>query len=873
MIHKHTGLKRNAAIIFLAVVLACCLFAGGFLLARPGKVQAEGSGTVMLTDGSAATATLTNKPITSDAQKIVNADPITGIVDGGLNRAFGSVEFIKSGSAPALAKDALAGSNDGKVIDLKTHYYDQGIMKITFAEPVVASEAKILTFRMYFDIDRNPATVTIGYYNFYADRTDMDGQYFYRFGEMVSRQRQWVDIQLTGQDVMNLADEEGMIGALYFVATLHWEEMHTTGLDSPPDGQYGHIYIDEITYENAPDQGGYPYLTTMDSVTAVLDDYPKENDPDLKAQDGIKGVTSMVSGGLSYVGRAAMTENLPAGSEDGKGVSLGIVGASQNGHQGLAHFEFRQLKGGEITSSSVKASEIAGLSVRVWFDVEEDVTSDSYVRGNYYLMSDRYNIENYYYYPMKVRCNQQKQWLDLIITGEDLMKLADEEGNISGLYFYYDTYYTTHPTGGTIYIDSIRYDSYEVTYMDGSETVSSQTVVYGDTVSSYEMQAPSGKVFAGWTTDAAHPYENLYQFNSRVTGDVTLHTWWLNQTDSTIAAGLYVSEAGDEISVYEDGTLYIKDALPFGTKFLRGTDGTTDYAVYELNGSVGCFTFTQGNLVMNGTSYTYTDSFTVTYTHYKGNEEIRYALDGEYAEDIAAAERAGFSFIGWSLDGEEVFDFDSQPVTGNMRLTALWEYVEAKNVSTVYGTYYFAGNDTKIVLKEGGVAQIIAGGTTSEVEYHYLVSEQLVFVGEEEMIMDYDTLQCSFVYDGNNYSLLGKYFVMFYSDNILIARAQASEGDYLITAPQTPVKEGYTFKGWQTSDGTAFDPTATVTKSVSAYAVWEKISAGGTQGEVVDGSDTAVWVTLGVTLAVVVAFGCAMFFIVLKKTKAPADRN
>lgn len=317
---------------------------------------------------------------------------------------------------------------------------------------------------------------------------------------MVAKQRQWVEISLEGQQVTNLANENGQIDALYFVATTHWDDFHNGGFNQPPESPYGHIYIDEISYRNAPDQGGYPYLTTMDSVTAALEVAPRYEDPELNAAGGIQGMDGMVDGGLTFANRAFLTEDMPAGSQDGKGVSFDIV----DSHQGLARIKFKKLKDGELVASSVKASEIAGLSVRIWVDVEEDGSSDTEIRGNYYLLSDRVDIEHKYRYSIKVRCNQQRQWLDLIITGEDLMNLADPQGNIEGLFFYYDTHNTTHPKGGKIYFDGIRYDSYDVNFMNGTQSVETREVVYGDKISAPELEAVEGKVFAGWTTDLSN---------------------------------------------------------------------------------------------------------------------------------------------------------------------------------------------------------------------------------------------------------------------------------------------------------------------------------------------------------------------------------
>lgn len=53
----------------------------------------------------------------------------------------------------------------------------------------------------------------------------------------------------------------------------------------------------------------------------------------------------------------------------------------------------------------------------------------------------------------------------------------------------------------------------------------------------------------------------------------------------------------------------------------------------------------------------------------------------------------------------------------------------------------------------------------------------------------------------------------------------AADGVQFTVSPLIPVREGYTFKGWQTSDGTKVGPKFGVTKenpSITIYAIWEK---------------------------------------------------
>ena len=50
--------------------------------------------------------------------------------------------------------------------------------------------------------------------------------------------------------------------------------------------------------------------------------------------------------------------------------------------------------------------------------------------------------------------------------------------------------------------------------------------------------------------------------------------------------------------------------------------------------------------------------------------------------------------------------------------------------------------------------------------------------------------------------------------------AAIDDGDYRLTLPEDPVREGFEFDGWYYLDGRAFDPNTIVTESFTLYAKW-----------------------------------------------------
>lgn len=96
------------------------------------------------------------------------------------------------------------------------------------------------------------------------------------------------------------------------------------------------------------------------------------------------------------------------------------------------------------------------------------------------------------------------------------------------------------------------------------------------------------------------------------------------------------------------------------------------------------------------------------------------------------------------------------------------------------------------------------------------------------------------------------------TDEKIPTQVLSNETGYLVMKPTDPVKEGYEFKGWYTSDDKEFDFDQIVTKSVSLFAKYEKVAA----------TDTSVLpIVLGGVAIVVVAAGAVVAVLTLKRRK------
>ena len=609
-------------------------------------LAADEGGDTRLTTFSPRTAALDSDPKTGDPN-IPNGltNMPAGCMGGG--GGFGA----RASDSPVLPD----GSSDGFGYSFEILDSHQSLAHISFfgykggvSTPYAVSAAQMgtLTLKMYIDVESDgTAGVPVnGKYYLLADRYDLQNQYWYEFSFTRDQQRQWIEIAISGSDIVRLADEEGNIGGLYFYYDTY------THADKPTGGK---IFLDEISYtpaEAGAHEGGDPYLTTMSMYTSVLDTDPKNNDEYLL----VNGFKNMPAGFLYGAGggfgtRATNMAALPEGSADGEGIAFTIL---PDGGQEIAHIAFTRYADGAIAPYSVAAADLFGITVRMYVDVETDRTQGVPVNGKYYLLADRYDMENQDWYELSFTRDQQGHWIYVHITGSDLLRLADEEGNIGGLYFYYDTYIPAEkPTGGTIYLDEIRFDDYTV-QKTGGDAAESQTVLYGQTVSVLTAPAKTGYTFVGWQTEAGDALTGSEVFGVDMTGDVILAaTYTVNQYTITFEA-----EGGTISPITQDyGTAVTAPQAP-------AKEGYTFAGWYE-EGEEEAFDFTSMPARNVTLVATYTvNQYTITFEAEGGTVS---PITQDYGTAVTAPQapaKEGYTFAGWYEEGaEEAFDFASMP--------------------------------------------------------------------------------------------------------------------------------------------------------------------------------------------------------------------
>ena len=134
-------------------------------------------------------------------------------------------------------------------------------------------------------------------------------------------------------------------------------------------------------------------------------------------------------------------------------------------------------------------------------------------------------------------------------------------------------------------------NKYTVTfYTDGGSNISSQTIEEGKTVTKPSEPTKEGYTFKGWYLN-----DSLYNFDSKVTSNITLKAKWSQKTYIVEANPVdQTSPFSRRLTVYEDGKEIIVKTIQYsdGVIICSGSNPNVNY--YAINGENNV------KLVLNG---------------------------------------------------------------------------------------------------------------------------------------------------------------------------------------------------------------------------------------------------------------------------------
>ena len=328
----------------------------------------------------------------------------------------------------------------------------------------------------------------------------------------------------------------------------------------------------------------------------------------------------------------------------------------------------------------------------------------------------------------------------------------------------------TMPASNVTVTGTFTANSYQLTYILDGVTFKTETVVYGTVITAPEAPAKEGYTFNGWTeVPATMPAKDV-----TVTGVYTINKYTLTYT--------------------VDGTVYKTSELEYGASIIAEAAPTKEGHTFSGWSEIPA-TMPASNVTVTGT---------FTANSYK----VTYILDGEtfktetvvYGTAIPTPEvpaKPGYNFSGW---GEVPATMPAKDLT----FTGNYTINKDNKFNVIYmvdGTEY-----KRIVVSFGDPIEVLSAP----------VKEGHTFSGWSEVP---ETMPLHDVTVTGSFSV-NSYTLIYILDGATFKTETVVYGT-VITAPEAPTKEGYTFSGWSEIPATmpAKDVTVTGAYTINKYTL------------------------------------------------------
>ena len=325
-----------------------------------------------------------------------------------------------------------------------------------------------------------------------------------------------------------------------------------------------------------------------------------------------------------------------------------------------------------------------------------------------------------------------------------------------------------------------------------------------------------GYVFEGWYTDAT--FETPYDFETVVTGPVTLYGHWVEATLYQLVSTHDTAESiydFDKFTVqYSDGKVNAGDVLSFRYR------STTDFTFFSIRGDK---------------KWVYEDSsatrgMTTLETAEDGWTYVTYVFSATDTSGAAISADAWwrFDFGSRTIVKGDVLEIQDWALNGEpLEITAanLTKYVQP-TVEVLDGDYEWTDVTVNFELGENATAiepaTVEFGGTIEEPKL--AIAEGYAFAGwyaDAELTKEFDFAR-PIIKETTIYAKIGvaKTVTFDLADDSTPTVVTLAEGE-AVAEPADPVKDGSVFAGWFLADATeVYDFSTPVTEDITLYAHW-----------------------------------------------------
>jgi len=366
---------------------------------------------------------------------------------------------------------------------------------------------------------------------------------------------------------------------------------------------------------------------------------------------------------------------------------------------------------------------------------------------------------------------------------------------------------------------------YEVSFISNNKVIETVNVEKNDVVSKPIDPTRDGYTFDGWYLD-----DELFDFETKITKDITLTAKWTITVDNTNKKKVTVSfdslgGTDVETQIIEINTSVREPSAPKrdGYKFIEWQLNSKKFDFdTKITENITLKAKWEKVDVQQNTGTTVRKvKYTVVFDTEGGSSIKTQTIEsGKVVKKPQDPTKEGFTFKGWYYNNKE-YNFNTK-VTRNMVLIAKWE----KNAASEEVTKY-----TVVFNTEGGNAittQTIESGKVAT-KPQDPTREGFTFKGWYYNNKEYDfsskvtsNIVLTAKWEKNAASEeVTKYTVVFNTEGGNAIATQTIESGKVATKPQDPIREGFIFKGWYYNNK-EYDFSSKVTSNIVLTAKWEE---------------------------------------------------
>lgn len=651
----------------------------------------------------------------------------------------------------------------------------------------------------------------------------------------------WVSLSLTENSVTALADSNGNISGFQFGGV----DLSGTAAGG---SSLNYLLIDYVTVNYVED-------------AQIIIDYPTEiyvkddNNPNI-IDFSVNNTTSIGTNYLTQYGGSDLN-NFPITSETYTNLEISSVTNATNGNA----LRFK-LIAGQLTQSyavkfpyKIKADEFTSLVLRVMFisnSGSDNSTRDIMIYGYDSIGTSEQGIA------LDLETIGNKSWYNLILTQDDLLKISDNFGYISGLqvagwrsdissyndYLYLDYFsYSVIDEGGSIILyDDEACEDFET----APQTINFLTDASSIAIGTNNLQYVNGYSSHGSVNELTYKNIEVISNPSSFNGSaykLTFNSWALQVTNNpiiydtsvkvtdilSISIRMYLHINTKPVYDWNYIYLYALDAEGWSTYGYSFTNLYQDqWVTLTLSGAnlekladkdgylrglqIGSQIFSS----IDDNCYVGEDNayLLIDYISFEYDREITFVEDENVSYTVSVIpsslqdnyyipKKTGYIFKGW-YQNDEQFNFTTY-LTENITLNAKW--VLAESIQNYTGLYVSALTGNRVMIFSDG--NIDVSDKISSYDF-YGIADNILYVSNNYKVKQFDLV--------NIFIPIDEYVTITWNVGNKTQKEMIASGTKIV--PKTVTRNGYSFDKWVDEQNQDFDFDEAITSDLTLHSVW-----------------------------------------------------